>query len=98
MIERVLTEMNDFVATPIQDNILYSSFKTKLADTDISADEQARLLAAAEADVKLRCIQRINYLSTTFTQLQAKAGTDDGYWALPNGDLAYEQLLKFYDH
>lgn len=96
VIERVLTEMNDFVATPIQDNILYNSFKTKLADTDISADEQARLLAAAEADIKGYVHPAYQLFIDYFTQLQAKAGTDDGYWALPNGDLAYEQLLKFF--
>ncbi|MCS6235969.1 DUF885 domain-containing protein [Shewanella baltica] len=96
VIERVLTEMNDFVATPIQDNILYSSFKTKLADTDISADEQARLLAAAEVDIKGYVHPAYQLFIDYFTQLQAKAGTDDGYWALPNGDLAYEQLLKFF--
>ncbi|MGI2120580.1 DUF885 domain-containing protein [Shewanella baltica] len=96
VIERVLTEMNDFVATPIQDNILYSSFKTKLAETDISADEQARLLAAAEADIKGYVHPAYQLFIDYFTQLQAKAGTDDGYWALSNGDLAYEQLLKFF--
>lgn len=96
VIERVLTEMNEFVATPIQDNILYSSFKTKLADTDISADEQARLLAAAEADIKGYVHPAYQLFIDYLTQLQAKAGTDDGYWALPNGNLAYEQLLKFF--
>lgn len=96
VIERVLTEMNEFVAMPVQDNILYSSFKTKLADTDISADEQARLLAAAEADIKGYVHPAYQLFIDYFTQLQAKAGTDDGYWALPNGSLAYEQLLKFF--
>ncbi|WP_297896635.1 DUF885 family protein [Shewanella sp.] len=96
VIERVLTEMNDFVATPIQDNILYSSFKTKLAETDISADEQARLLAAAEANIKAYVHPAYQLFIDYFTQLQAKAGTDDGYWALPKGDVAYEQLLKFF--
>ncbi|MBW3529570.1 DUF885 domain-containing protein [Shewanella sp. NKUCC06_TVS] len=96
VIERVLTEMNEFVATPIQDNILYSSFKTKLADTDISADEQARLLAAVEADIKGYVHPAYQLFIDYLTQLQAKAGTDDGYWALPNGNLAYEQLLKFF--
>lgn len=96
VIERVLTEMNEFVATPVQDNILYSSFKTKLADTDISADEQARLLAAVEVDIKGSVHPAYQLFIDYFTQLQAKAGTDDGYWALPNGSLAYEQLLKFF--
>ena len=31
VIDRVLTEMTDFVATPVQENILYTSLKKKIA-------------------------------------------------------------------
>ena len=55
-----------------------------------------RLLAAAEADITAYVHPAYQLFIDYFTQLQAKAGTDDGYWALPNGDLAYEQLLKFF--
>ncbi|MFB2684290.1 DUF885 family protein [Shewanella mangrovisoli] len=96
VIERVLTEMNDFINAPVEDNILYSSFKTKLADTQISADEQARLLAQAKANIESDVKPAYRLFIDYFTALQAKAGTDDGYWALPNGDVAYEQLLKFF--
>jgi len=96
VIERVLTEMNDFINAPVEDNILYSSFKTKLADTQISADEQARLLTQAKANIESDVKPAYRLFIDYFTALQAKAGTDDGYWALPNGDVAYEQLLKFF--
>ncbi|MGR6501644.1 DUF885 domain-containing protein [Shewanella sp. Koi 1] len=96
VIERVLTEMNDFINAPVEDNILYSSFKTKLADTQISADEQARLLEQAKANIESDVKPAYRLFIDYFTALQAKAGTDDGYWALPNGDVAYEQLLKFF--
>lgn len=96
VIERVLTEMNDFINAPVEDNILYSSFKTKLADTQISAEEQARLLAQAKANIESDVKPAYRLFIDYFTALQAKAGTDDGYWALPNGDVAYEQLLKFF--
>ncbi|MFB2641535.1 DUF885 family protein [Shewanella bicestrii] len=96
VIERVLTEMNDFINAPVEDNILYSSFKTKLADTQISADEQARLLAQAKANIESDVKPAYRLFIDYFTALHAKAGTDDGYWALPNGDVAYEQLLKFF--
>lgn len=96
VIERVLTEMNDFINAPVEDNILYSSFNTKLADTQISADEQARLLAQAKANIESDVKPAYRLFIDYFTALQAKAGTDDGYWALPNGDVAYEQLLKFF--
>lgn len=96
VIERVLTEMNDFINAPVEDNILYSSFKTKLADTQISADEQARLLAQAKANIESDVKPAYRLFIDYFTALQTKAGSDDGYWALPNGDVAYEQLLKFF--
>ena len=96
VIERVLTEMNDFINAPVEDNILYSSFKTKLADTQISAEEQARLLAQAKANIESDVKPAYRLFIDYFTALQAKAGTNDGYWALPNGDVAYEQLLKFF--
>ncbi|MFB2636581.1 DUF885 family protein [Shewanella bicestrii] len=96
VIQRVLTEMNDFINAPVEDNILYSSFKTKLADTQISVNEQARLLAQAKANIESDVKPAYRLFIDYFTALQAKAGTDDGYWALPNGDVAYEQLLKFF--
>ena len=96
VIERVLTEMNDFINAPVEDNILYSSFKTKLAVTQISADEQARLLAQAKANIESDVKPAYRLFIDYFTALQTKAGTNDGYWALPNGDVAYEQLLKFF--
>ncbi|AVV83030.1 DUF885 domain-containing protein [Shewanella putrefaciens] len=96
VIERVLTEMNAFVRAPVSENILYSSFKTKLAETDIAAGEQERLLAGAETNIKEFVYPAYQLFIDYFTQLQTKAGTNDGYWALPDGDVAYEQLLKFF--
>ncbi|MGL4837841.1 MAG: DUF885 domain-containing protein [Shewanella sp.] len=96
VIERVLTEMTQFIATPIPDNILYASFKTKLAQTDISTAEQERLLSQAQANITQYVYPAYQLLIDYFTQLQGKASTNDGYWALPQGELAYEQLLKFF--
>ncbi|MFB2752128.1 DUF885 family protein [Shewanella xiamenensis] len=96
VIERVLTEMNDFISAPVEDNILYSSFKTKLAETQISSDEQALLLSTAKTNIEAYVQPAYRLFIDYFTELQTKAGTDDGYWALPNGNVAYEQLLKFF--
>ncbi|WP_330149624.1 DUF885 domain-containing protein [Shewanella xiamenensis] len=96
VIERVLTEMNDFISVPVEDNILYSSLKTKLAETQISSDEQACLLATAKTNIEAYVQPAYRLFIDYFTELQTKAGTDDGYWALPNGNVAYEQLLKFF--
>jgi len=48
VIDRVLEEMNNFVSTPIEENILYSSLKEKMTKAeDFPQDEQTRILANA---------------------------------------------------
>ncbi|MFC3030986.1 DUF885 domain-containing protein [Pseudoalteromonas fenneropenaei] len=97
VIERVLEEMNNFISQPVTDNILYTSLQEKLAKLDaLPNSDKTALLAAAEAkindDVKRAYQSFIDY----FTALQAKAGTDDGYWRLPDGEKVYANALKFF--
>jgi len=97
VIERVLTEMNDFVAKPIQENILYSSLAKKMAESnDITSEQQQQLLASAEQNIKNFVHPAYQLFIDYFTELENKAGTDDGLWRLPKGDIAYQQSLKFF--
>ncbi|MFT5236051.1 MAG: hypothetical protein ACI90A_001417, partial [Shewanella sp.] len=90
VIDRVLTEMTEFVGTPIKDNILYVSLKTKLADAqDIPIKKQAELLALAEENIRDYVYPAYDLFIDYFSALADKAGTDDGLWRLPNGDKAY---------
>ncbi|PCI63569.1 MAG: DUF885 domain-containing protein [Gammaproteobacteria bacterium] len=97
VIERVLTEMTDFVATPVKENILYTSLKNKMAKAkDIPQEQQSKILATAEVNIKDYVHPAYQLFIDYFTQLKAKAGNDDGFWHLPQGDLAYQQSLKFF--
>ncbi len=97
VIDRVLTEMRDFVATPVKDNILYTSLKTKMEKADgISSEQQSKILATAELNIKDYVHPAYQLFIDYFTVLADKAGTDDGFWHLPNGDAAYQQSLKFF--
>lgn len=97
MIERVLTEMTDFVATPVKENILYTSLKNKMAKAkDIPQEQQSKILATAEVNIKSYVHPAYQLFIDYFTQLKTKAGNDDGFWHLPQGDLAYQQSLKFF--
>jgi len=97
VIERVLTEMTDFVNKPINENILYTSLKTKMEKSaDIPTEKQAQILATAQSNIKNYVHPAYQLFIDYFTGLKDKAGSDDGLWHLPNGDKAYQEQLKFF--
>lgn len=95
VIERVLDEMNAFVAKPVEENILYSSLKKKLElIEDLPAEEQTRILELVKTQMTDSVYSAYQLLIDYFKALRTKAGTDDGYWHLPEGEQAYAMLLK----
>ncbi|WP_286264502.1 DUF885 domain-containing protein [Thalassotalea atypica] len=97
VIDRVLTEMTDFIETPATENILYTSLKLKLDDAkEIPVGEQARILASAESNITTYVYPAYQLFIEYFDRLKNRAGTDDGFWRLPNGDKAYQASLKFF--
>ena len=97
VIDRVLDEMNGFISSPVEENILYSSLKEKMSKAeDISSEQQDAYLAEAQTvigdDVNRAYKPFIDY----FTKLQAKAGNNHGYWHLPDGDKVYANALRFF--
>lgn len=95
VVERVLKEMNDFVATPAAENILASSFKTRSlkikALTDAQrADYQKRVEESVTKNVYPAYQRFIAY----FQGVLPKTTTDDGVWKLPDGEAFYAHMLK----
>ena len=95
VVDEVLKEMNEFVATPAEKNILATSFKTraakitKLTDQQRS-DYQGRVEGAINGSVYPAYHKLIDY----FTALQPKTTTDDGVWKLPDGEAFYAHKLR----
>jgi len=97
VIERVLTEMNNFVAMPIKENILYTSLKEKMDKAPtITNEEKSKILATAVVNIQDYVHPAYQLFIDYFTNLAPKAGNDDGFWHLPNGDKAYQEQLKFF--
>lgn len=97
VIERVIDEMTGFIGKPAEENILYTSLLNKIDEAAEfpEQDKQKILTQASQAieDVVYPAYQKyIDY----FEQLKPKAGTDDGYWRLEGGDIAYQQALQFF--
>ncbi|WP_394131384.1 DUF885 domain-containing protein [Shewanella maritima] len=97
VIDRVLDEMNAFVSTPVTDNILYTSMDKKLSTAnDISVADKQALLEQAEQKIVSSVYPAYDLLITYFNGLKSKAGNNDGYWHLPDGEQAYQVALKFF--
>lgn len=97
VIERVLEEMSNFVSQAPQENILYVSLDRKLGElTALDADIKTELLARASEAINAHVYPAYTLLIDYFTLLLPKAGTQDGFWRLPGGELSYELSLKFF--
>ncbi len=95
VIEKVLVEMNNFVSQPVEENILFSSFKLKMVDIE-EFDDQKREKYLEEASIEIEKTVHPAYrkLIAFFEALEAKATTDDGVWKLPDGDAYYAYQLR----
>jgi uncharacterized protein (DUF885 family) len=97
VVDRVLDEMRNFVATPAKENILYESLARKLGEAeDIDEAKIEDLLSQAEAQINEAVYPAYDLFINYFSELEAKAGFDDGYWHLPNGEAAYKLALRLF--
>jgi uncharacterized protein (DUF885 family) len=95
VVEKVLLEMNNFVAQPASENILATSFKTRTAKIDGMTDEQrAAFQKKIETAITDRVYPAYHKLIDYFTALLPKTTTDDGAWKLPDGEAFYAYALR----
>ena len=95
VIERVLEEMRNFIGAPARENILYTSLDKKMQESEeITEAERTRLLAAAEEQINTKVKEAYELLINHFAAMEDRAGTDHGFWHLPEGGEAYRLRLK----
>jgi uncharacterized protein (DUF885 family) len=98
-VEKVLKQLNGFVAKPATEHALYATFKEKvekIPSDRMNAATRAELLAGAEASVEKRVYPSYRQLIDYFTSLQAKAQGNYGAWHLPDGDAFYAWCAKMH--
>ncbi|MEJ2257032.1 MAG: DUF885 domain-containing protein [Woeseiaceae bacterium] len=97
VIERVLEQMRNFVATPPQENILYTSLAKKLEEAEeIDSAQADDILARVATSIDDNIYPAYDLFINYFSELEAKAGNDHGYWHLPDGDAAYKLALRLF--
>ena len=95
VVEKVLAEMNNFVAQPAAQNILATSFKTRAAKiNDLNDEQRAAFQKKVETAITDNVYPAYHKLIDYFTALLPKTTTDDGVWKLPDGDAFYAYALR----
>ncbi len=96
VIDKVLEEMRNFVATPAEDNILSTALAKKMEEAELDAADRRRIATAAKAQIEETVYPAYRRLIAYFEQLDPKVDGNNGVWALPDGDELYRLALKFF--
>lgn len=96
VIDRVLTEMRDFVATRPADNILLTALEDKLSEAELPSEDAETLLAAAATAIDEQVYPAYQQLIDYFVELDDRVDASNGVWALPNGDAYYRLAIRFF--
>ncbi|HET9031670.1 MAG TPA: DUF885 domain-containing protein [Dokdonella sp.] len=96
-VDKVLEQMNGFIAMPAAQNMLYTSLQeklTKLGTDKVDQAAQDELLKQAEASIDGKVYPAYRDLIAYFTALQPKATENLGAWSLPDGDAYYAWAVR----
>lgn len=96
-VDKVLDQMNGFIAMPALENMLYTSLQEKLAKLGPDTLDQASkddLLKRAQTSIDGSVYPAYRELIAYFTALQPKATENFGAWSLPDGDAYYAWCVR----
>jgi uncharacterized protein (DUF885 family) len=93
VIARVVTEMTNFVNSPMEKNILYESFNIKINKVEDVKNKKA-LLEQVKTAINTSVFPAYQSLIDYFTELEAKATNEDGVWKFPDGDEYYAYQVR----
>lgn len=92
VIDGALEIVNGFTETPVEENILVTSFSQKLDEAEI--EDAATHLDAARDAVENSVYPAYERLADALTELRADAVHDAGIGRLPNGEALYNSLIR----
>lgn len=95
VIGRVLEQMRAFIATPTQENILYTNLRDKLEKVpSISSAERTELLNEARAAIDQHVYPAYRPIIAFFERVDKNVQDDYGAWKLPEGDAYYDYQVR----
>jgi uncharacterized protein (DUF885 family) len=95
VIEYVLEDLNDFIAAPPRENLLYVNLETKLGELEeAEAAKKNQLLEDLAREIESTVCPAYRRLIEFFGELKETATTEAGVWKLPNGEEFYAYTLR----
>ncbi|MCX6129369.1 MAG: DUF885 domain-containing protein [Proteobacteria bacterium] len=95
VIDKVLEEMQAFVASKPEDNILYKALANKMLKSGkFSELDQAHWLDQAKTQLVQNVYPAYQSYIDYFTRLRTLSTNDAGVWKFPDGDLYYAHALE----
>ena len=94
VLQRVLDEMNGFIASPPEKHTLYTTFAEKLDKLKLSPARRQSLLDEARHEIEQTVYPAYRELIACCADLEQAATDDDGVWKLPDGDAYYAHCLR----
>ncbi len=95
-VTKVLEEMRDFVATPVEEGILMVSLTDKMKEADLPMDEQQRIALEAREQIEMTVYPAYGELIAYFEGLDDKVSENHGVWVLPDGDELYRLAIRLF--
>jgi uncharacterized protein (DUF885 family) len=97
VITKVLEEMRNFIATPVEEGILMVALLDKMKDAGLPVDEQERIAQEARAAIEGTVYPAYGRLIAYFEALDDKVEGNRGAWSLPDGEAYYALTLKLFN-
>ncbi len=97
MVERVLAQLDEFLAQAPEETALYTAFEAKVTALDgMDPSTRAELQGATLEAIKKHVMPAYEALRDRFVELEEVAREGDGLWEVPDGEAAYAELLRHY--
>jgi uncharacterized protein (DUF885 family) len=96
VVTKVLDEMRNFVATPVEEGILMVALGAKMEEAGLPAEEQQRIAGEAGIQIENTVYPAYGRLIAYFETLDEKVDGNHGVWALPNGDELYALAIRLF--
>ena len=96
VVTKVLEEMNGFINTPAEDNILFTALASKMTEAKLNGEDQQAIATQAKQIIEQSVYPAYQKLIDYFVQLDTKVDGNHGVWNLPDGDAFYALTLRFF--
>lgn len=95
VLQRVIDQLDGFVAGPVKDNALVATFDSRLQELGaaVSAEARAKFVAAAEQEVSATVLPAYRRVRALLAAQLPQSNDDAGVWRLPHGEAYYARAL-----